>query len=89
LAFLVLAYNSVHALWGRRFRVQISPTQLWERYWNDSTESITHAFVADIASGYVENDARLQDKQHALGRALISVGVEAAAIGAALALSSF
>lgn len=68
---------------------KLQPNQLWDDYWVSSPEAIKHAFVADIADGYMENETRLQEKRHALSRALISVGVAAAAIGAALALSNF
>ena len=35
-AFVILAVVSVRALWSRRFRVPISPHQLWRRYWSAS-----------------------------------------------------
>jgi hypothetical protein len=88
IAFLGLAYNTVRGLWSRRLRVAIPPDQLWERFWDDPPEAIKHAFVADVATGYLENEAIMRDKWRALGRALVSVGVEAVAIGMALALAS-
>ncbi len=89
LAFLVVAYHVLSTLWTREFRALISPTQLWRDYWVDPPSAIKHAVLADIASGYAENDRLLQDKRRALRRALIGAGLEAVAIGVALALSTF
>jgi hypothetical protein len=88
-AFLVLAFYSIRALWTRRFRVLIAPDQLWYRFWDEPPEAIKHAVVADLASAYTENNAQLLRKRRELGRALVAVGVEAAAIGVALVVASF
>jgi hypothetical protein len=87
-AFLFVAYYVLRTLWATRFRILISPTQLWRDYWADSPDSIKHAVVADIADGYAQNEDVLQQKYRALGRALIGAGVEAAAIGIALVAST-
>lgn len=87
-AFLVVAGQAIRALWTRRFRVSISPDQLWYRYWSEETADIKHAFVADAASGYVENDEFLKKKRRALGAALLALGVEAIAVGVALTVSA-
>jgi hypothetical protein len=87
--FLYVAYYALRTLWTREFRVLISPEQLWRDYWADPPESIKHAVVADVATGYPENDRLLQDKRRSLRQALIGVGIEAVAIGVALALSTF
>jgi hypothetical protein len=87
-AFLILAVVSVRALWSRRFRVPISPHQLWRRYWSDTPEVIKHAFIADIASGYLANEDHLTAKHRALRWVLSALLVEAGAIGAALIVSA-
>jgi hypothetical protein len=87
-AFLFVAYHVLRTLWTTRFRILISPTQLWRDYWADSPDSIKHAVVADIAGGYAQNEELLQQKYRALGRALVGAGVEAAAIGIALVTST-
>jgi hypothetical protein len=88
LAFLALAFQTVKALWLRRFRTTIAPDQLWRESWPESREAIKHAIVADIADGYAKNEERLNDKRQALGFALIALAVEATAIGVALAISA-
>ncbi|HZS24485.1 MAG TPA: hypothetical protein VFA30_05795 [Gaiellaceae bacterium] len=87
-AFLVLAFYAIRALWSRRFRVLTTPDQLWNRFWDEPPEAIKHAVMADLASGYAENDFRLHEKRRELSRVLVSVGVEAVAIGVALTISA-
>jgi hypothetical protein len=87
-AFLVVACLTLQSLWSRRFRVVITPYKLWHDYWSDSAESIKHAVVADLADGYVENNRLLHGKRRSLAGALVGVGIEAVAIGVALAVSS-
>lgn len=87
-AFLVLAAVAIRALWSRSYRVPMSPNQLWETFWPDTPQTIKHAFVADIADGYLENDDILKSKHRALRVVLIALVVEAAAIGAALIVSA-
>src|SRR5581483_2962874 len=79
-AFLVLAFYAIRAL--------STPDQLWNRFWDEPPEAIKHAVMADLASGYAENDFRLHEKRRELSRVLVSVGVEAVAIGVALTISA-
>jgi hypothetical protein len=88
LAFLVVAASAIWALWTRRYRVTIGPQQLWDRYWSDTPDVIKHAFVADVASGYVENEANIREKHKALAVTLLALLMEAAAIGVALIVSA-
>ncbi len=83
-AFLVLAAAAIWALWSRRYRVPISSQQLWESYWNEEPDSVLHAFLDDLASGYEENERHLTDKHRALRVVLVALLIEAAAIGAVL-----
>lgn len=87
-AFLVLAGVAIWALWSRKYRVSIGARQLWDKYWSDDPSEIKHAFVDDIASGYVENEDVLAAKHKALRVTLITLAIEAAAIGAALIVSA-
>jgi hypothetical protein len=87
-AFLLLAVIAIRALWSRSYRVGMSAAQLWHRYWPDTPETIKHAYVDDIASGYLENEKHLRSKHKALRVVLITLVVEAAAIGAALIVSA-
>jgi hypothetical protein len=83
-AFLVVAGSAIWALWSRRYRLGMGPRQLLDKYWSDDPAGIKHAFVDDIASGYVENEKHIADKHAALRVTLVALMVEAAAIGAAL-----
>ena len=87
-AFLNTRRRGDPRLWSRAYRVGIGPTQLWQSFWLDTPETIKHAFVDDIASGYVENDGHLASKHRALRFVLIALVIEAGAIGAALIASA-
>ena len=87
-AFLVASVAASWALWSRRYRLSMGPRQLWDAYWSDDPSVIKHAFIDDVASGYVENEKHIADKHKAFRYVLIALIVEAAAIGAALIDSS-
>lgn len=84
LAYLLAAAVATWALWSRRFRVGMAPRQLWDKYWSDEPSDIKHAYIDDIAKGFTENETHLKGKHRALRFVLISVLVEATAIGASL-----
>jgi hypothetical protein len=87
-SFLFVAFHVLRSMFGARFRVEIAPPQLWRDYWADPPESIKHAIVADIATGYEANERLIARKARTLAQAVIGAGAEAVAIGVALAVST-
>jgi hypothetical protein len=87
-AFVLLAVVAIRALWSRTYFVGIGPNQLWNVFWPDTPQTIKHAFVDDIASGYLENNKHLKSKHRSLRFVLIMLLIEASAIGAALIVSA-
>ena len=87
-AFGFLAAFAISALWSKRFRVGMSPNQLWNDFWPDATPLIKHAYVADLAEGYEVNSRHLASKHRALRVVLLSLLVQASAIGGALIISA-
>ena len=87
-AFVSLAGCAVPALWARRFRGPMSPTQAWDGYWSDNVPTIKLAIVADTAEGYEENRCLLIRKRNALHGALAALGAEALLVGAALIVAA-
>jgi hypothetical protein len=82
-AFLVLAALAVHALWVRRWRAPLSPSQAWREYWADEAEAIRWTIVADTSEAYEENEGLLDSKRRSLRWALSALGAEAVLVGAA------
>jgi hypothetical protein len=87
-ALLVVAYCAIRALWSRKYRAGMAPPQLWNSYWDESTNDIKHAYVVDIATGHATNEGHIADKHRALRWTLVALLIEAAAIGAALIVSA-
>jgi hypothetical protein len=84
LAFIVLAIAAVRALWLRRFRAPMAPSQAWRKYWTDEVTTIQWAIVDDTSAAYEENERHLDCKRNALRWALSALAAEAGLIGAAV-----
>lgn len=86
-AYLVALVAAITALDVRDFRTNTSPTELWEKHWQDGVHEIKHALVSDLAEGYRVNDSLLNNKAKGFKVALIATGVESALVAVALIVS--
>jgi len=82
-AYLGVAVLAVHALWVRRWRAPLSPSQAWRNYWSAEAEEIKWAIVADTSEAYEENESLLDGKRRTLRCALGALGAEAVLVSAA------
>ena len=82
--YLVAASAALYALWLAKFRVTDSPAQLLDRYWSEDLLTTKYAMVADMASGFDDNEQILGRKRRGVLSVLFLTGVETALIGAAV-----
>lgn len=78
---------TTYGLWFRRLRVTDSATELWSKLYDASPEDALHSVIADLADGYVENEAKLNKKRWALGLTVLLAGFEAVLLGIAVGLT--
>ncbi|MCW2961979.1 MAG: hypothetical protein JWM90_2366 [Thermoleophilia bacterium] len=65
-AFLVAAFGAVWTVWGRAAQTPINANYLWEKYWDESVDTLERMLVHEIQNAARHNSSVLRNKSTAL-----------------------